>query len=98
MDWEAALNKGCLPTQLGVIVSPEEVLERNAIMSLMCNMKLADSNEYYKLPEESTALEALTTQGVVEKIGDQLTITPQGRFQLNQLWGDSAPQYRWGGF
>ena len=98
MDWEAALNKGCLPTQLGVIVSPEEVLERNAIMSLMCNMKLADSNEYYKLPKQSTALEALTTQGVVEKIGDQLTITPQGRFQLNQLWGDSAPQYRWGGF
>ena len=98
MDWEAALNKGSLPTQLGVSVSPEEVLERNAIMSLMCNMKLADSNEYYKLPEESAALEALTTQGVVEKIGDQLTITPQGRFQLNQLWGDSAPQYRWGGF
>ena len=54
--------------------------------------------EYYKLPDESPALEELSTQGVVEKIGGQLKITPQGRFQLNQLWGDSAPQYRWGGF
>ena len=96
-DWEAALSQRCLPIQLGISVSPEEVLERNAIMSLVCNMKLAD-NGYYKLPDESPALEALATQGVVEKIGGQLKITPQGRFQLNQLWGDSAPQYRWGGF
>ena len=98
IDWETSLIQGCLPIQLGISVSPEQVLERNAIMALMCNMRLADSNEYYKLPDESPALEALATQGVVEKIGDQVKITPQGRFQLNQLWGDSAPQYRWGGF
>ena len=96
-DWEACLSEACLPIQLGIAVSPEEVLERNAIMSLMCNMKLAESNDYYKLPDDSPVLEALATQGVVEKIGDQLEITPQGRFQLNQLWGDSAPLYRWGG-
>jgi hypothetical protein len=25
----------------------------------------------------------------------RVTVTPQGRFVLHQLWGDSSPQFRW---
>lgn len=90
--WAAALDNSIFPFRKGVQWSREQRIQRNALTDLMCNLELPVTEE---LTRGNGALGNLAEDGLVDISEQRVTVTPQGRFVLHQLWGDSSPQFRW---
>jgi ribosomal protein S19E (S16A) len=38
--------------------------------------------------------EELESEGLISRVGDQLTVTPEGRYKLNEHWEEAISQQR----
>ncbi len=92
LPWAAAVSNNIFPFRKGVQWSREQRNQRNALTDLMCNLELPNTEE---LTRDNGALGNLAEDGLVDISEQRITVTPQGRFVLHQLWGDSSPQFRW---
>jgi hypothetical protein len=90
--WADAIGNTIFPFRKGVQWSREQRNQRNALTDLMCNLELPITPE---LANDNSALGSLAQDGLVDISEQRVTVTPQGRFVLHQLWGDSSPQFRW---
>lgn len=90
--WADAVSNNIFPFRKGVQWSREQRNQRNTLTDLMCNLELPITPE---LSCDNGALGSLAKDGLVDISEQRVTVTPQGRFVLHQLWGDSSPQFRW---
>lgn len=94
-QWQKRLNNGELPVAWGRIMSETDRRRREAILYLMCNLQLPASSaadldkEYERLCREAE-------HGLVEVSDDGIRVTPQGRYLLRGLCGDSDALVDWG--
>jgi oxygen-independent coproporphyrinogen-3 oxidase len=97
-DWAHSIQGGQLPIGGGVRMSHGDRERRRALNDLMCNLTLRDYAALrMRQGDALSALEELELQGIVDVRPDRVSVTPEGRFMLHQMWGDASPLYRWGG-
>lgn len=92
-DYESALDAGRLATLKGVRLSLDDRLRRRAIERLMCDMALdltALSREFdidamAWLSDALARLAPSIEDGLIEKSGSQLHVTPRGRLLIRHL-------------
>jgi oxygen-independent coproporphyrinogen-3 oxidase len=97
-DWAHSVHHGQLPIGGGVHLSPGDCDRRRALNDLMCNLTLHDYAALRMREGEAlSALEELEQNGLVDVTPERVSVTPQGRLMLHQVWGDASPLYRWGG-
>jgi oxygen-independent coproporphyrinogen-3 oxidase len=108
-ELQAALDAGRFATCRGLVLSAEDRLRREAIMSLMCRFRLdkgplserfgVDFDRHFAA--ELAALVPLAEDGLVELGADHLAVTGRGRFLVRNvamafdayLTGESAARY-----
>jgi oxygen-independent coproporphyrinogen-3 oxidase len=95
--WQASLSDGEFPVRGGVRLDARQQRRRDAMTQLMCNMSLRDYAALQEIPEGPGSLADYERNGLVRVNGDAVSITPEGRFVLHHLWGDSSPRHRWDG-
>ena len=95
--WQASLSDGEFPVRGGVRLDARQQRRRDAMTQLMCNMSLRDYAALQDIPEGPGSLADYERNGLVRVNGDAVSITPEGRFVLHHLWGDSSPRHRWDG-
>lgn len=92
-SYYAALDKGQRPIERGVRLSPEDLLRRDVIMTLMCQFRLnfADFNERYgiifedKFAAELDRLGQMRADGLITRDSSALTVTPAGRLLIRNV-------------
>lgn len=92
-DYESSINAGSLPIERGIILTPEDLLRREIIMSIMCNLKLdfKKIESKYNLDFKSTFEKALKNlsdferDGLIEFGEDSLSVTKLGRLFLRNI-------------
>lgn len=92
-DYESALDAGRLATLKGVRLSLDDRLRRRAIERLMCDMALDftalgrefDINAESWLSDALVRLAPSIEDGLIEKHGNKLSVTPRGRLLIRHL-------------
>ena len=92
-DYESSINAGSMPIERGIILTPEDLLRREIIMSIMCNLKLdfKKIESKYNLDFKSTFEKALKNlsdferDGLIEFGEDSLSVTKLGRLFLRNI-------------
>ncbi|WP_136253624.1 oxygen-independent coproporphyrinogen III oxidase [Onishia niordana] len=92
-DYESALDAGRLATLKGVRLSLDDRLRRRAIERLMCDMALdfTSLGREFDINAESWLSDALARlapsieDGLIEKHGNKLSVTPRGRLLIRHL-------------
>jgi oxygen-independent coproporphyrinogen-3 oxidase len=92
-EYYEAIDRGELPAAVGIVLTDDDVLRRDVIMSLMCNMELdrraverhyeIDFDEYFAGIDEKLAPYA--DDGLVELDGPMIRITEEGRLFLRNI-------------
>jgi oxygen-independent coproporphyrinogen-3 oxidase len=92
-DYYDHLDRDEIPIQRGVELTPDDVLRRALIQSLMCNFEvcipaleeahLIDFRRYFS--HEMDDLEELENSGLIENEKEWLTVTPTGRFFVRNV-------------
>lgn len=91
--YEAALDQGQLATVRGLRLAHDDLIRRDVIERLMCDMRIdlaevgqrwnIDSPRYFSGALEQ--LKAAEQDGLLTRSGDQLTATPMGRLLIRHL-------------
>ncbi|MAX31457.1 MAG: oxygen-independent coproporphyrinogen III oxidase [Halomonadaceae bacterium] len=92
-DYEAALDAGRLATVKGIRLSLDDQLRRRAIERLMCDMALDlealghefDLDATLWLEDALTRLAPSIEDGLIERHGSRLVVTPRGRLLIRHL-------------
>ncbi len=79
-DYQARIAQGHLPFYRGYILTPEDLLRRQAIQLLMCHFEL-DKKTYGHLAN----VEPLKTEGFLEETVDRYIATPLGRLFIRLI-------------
>lgn len=92
-EYYAALDAGILPVTRGIVLTPDDLLRRAVIQSLMCQFELVfqpfeiaylvDFSDYFA--EELRRLAELEADGLVMVERDRITITPKGRLLVRSV-------------
>jgi oxygen-independent coproporphyrinogen-3 oxidase len=95
-SWHESLDLSRLPIRSGIRMSSSEKRYRHALTDLMCNLQSDDCSPLLEHDEELHEIDGYRDRGLLEVDGDRISITPQGRFMLPQIWSETVPgQYRW---
>ncbi len=94
-DWSEAIDRDELPVRAGVQLSERGMQHRQAINGLLSNMQLEGDFEPGEGEESAKALETLREQGYLQQEGSGLSITPEGRYLLHHVAGNSALDLKW---
>jgi oxygen-independent coproporphyrinogen-3 oxidase len=85
--WEEAVRDGNFPIRGGVRLSRRDRQRREAMNQLMCNMKLRDYAALFDHDEQTpSAWSDYARDGLLSITAEGMSITPQGRYMLHQLW------------
>ncbi|MGB5252205.1 MAG: oxygen-independent coproporphyrinogen III oxidase [Sedimenticolaceae bacterium] len=85
--WEEAVRDGTFPIRGGVKLSQRDRQRREAMTQLMCNMELRDYAALFDHDEQTpSAWSAYARDGLLSITSESMSITPQGRYMLHQLW------------
>ena len=91
--WEARINAGHLPAQRGLVLSADDRLRRDVIMQLICRMGF-DIHETgvrhgveleHALGAELARLAPLEADGLLERHGTRISVTPVGRLLVRNI-------------
>lgn len=77
--WEAAISRGRLPVERGILRTPDDELRRALITDLMCNFAVDLGSDTARWAPELHALQPLAAEGLCTIDGRHLTVTPVGR-------------------
>ena len=89
-DFYRAIDAEELPIEKGVRLSQDDLIRRTVIMELMCQFQLSyhlgfdrDFHDYFAqaLPQ----LDALEADGLIERWGDGIEVTPSGRLLIRNI-------------
>lgn len=92
-DYEKAISDAKLPIERGIILTSDDILRREIIMSIMCNLKL-DFNSIgskYNINFKETFkdaiknLEAFEKDKLIEISNDSILVTKLGRFFIRNI-------------
>ena len=85
-EYRENIAEGRLPTKKGIAVSPEDLLRRRIVESLMCDLSVdlakvcADTDfDPSDFAAERATLAPLVTDGIITMDGDAITVTEDGR-------------------
>jgi oxygen-independent coproporphyrinogen III oxidase len=91
--YAARLDEGRLPLHRGVVMTGDDVLRRDVIQQIMCGNAVdldaterrfgIDFDRYFA--EELDRLEALRTDGLVERFDRRIALTPRGRLLMRNV-------------
>ncbi|KPQ23582.1 oxygen-independent coproporphyrinogen III oxidase [Halomonas sp. HL-93] len=91
--YQSAIDQGQLATQRGVCLSRDDLIRRDAIERLMCDMQLdlaalgkrwqIDAHQYFRLALSS--LDQAKRDGLVDIQGNKLRVSPLGRLLIRHL-------------
>ena len=92
-DYNAALDRGELPTQRGVRCNAADQLRGEIIQQIMCRgyVDLDDIEARFQVrfrehfAAEMSRLEAMADDGLVELTGSRITLTPTGRYLMRNV-------------
>ena len=85
--WEEAVRDGVFPIRGGVRLSRRDRQRREAMNQLMCNMQLRDYAALFDHDEQTpSAWSDYAREGLLSITAEGMSITPQGRYMLHQLW------------
>lgn len=92
-DYEALLSDGELPVTSGVVLSQDDEIRRDVIMSIICHNKLdveeisnmygIDFNRYFS--SEQALLKDYVSQGLLEFSKQGYKVTPRGRLAVRKV-------------
>ncbi len=92
-EYYDCLDRGELPTLRGIELTPDDLLRRSVIQSIMCQFELSiegieeayliDFKKYFS--RELEALETLREHGLVEFDDQWITVTPRGRIMVRAV-------------
>lgn len=91
-DWAAAIDRGELPVRAGVKLSERGQKRRSVVSALLSNMQ---ASEQAVSDSEGPSLQELQDQGYLKREQDKLMVTPEGRYMLHHVCGNSALDMRW---
>ena len=95
-SWSDSLQANRLPIRSGLRFTAAEKNYRRVLTDLMCNLYSDDCSPLMELEDDQRRIDGYRDRGLLEVEGERMSITPQGRFLLPQIWGDTVPgQYRW---
>ncbi|MCH8542907.1 MAG: oxygen-independent coproporphyrinogen III oxidase [Alcanivorax sp.] len=85
--WQASVQAGELPMERGFLLNRDDLIRRDVIMTLLCDMALdyAALGEKWSVPipayfaRELMALEPMEQDGLLQRHADRLVITERGR-------------------
>jgi len=92
-DYGKAVNEGHFPIDRGIVLTDEDVLRRDLIMSIMCQLRLdyaAKSAQHgIDIPttfaDSISALKPMEDDGLVQLLPDRLQVTEQGRLFIRNI-------------
>ncbi len=93
--WGEAVDRDELPVRAGVQLSERGLQHRRAVNGLLSNMHLDGELAPGEGEESALALETLQAQGFLQRGKGSLSVTPQGRYLLHHLAGNSALDLKW---
>ena len=96
-DFYQAIDFHQIPLEKGVQLTQDDLIRRTIIMELMCQFKLSapdleskyhlgfdlDFNDYFA--SELVALDALEKDGLIQRWGDGIEVTPSGRLLIRNI-------------
>ena len=82
-DYYATLDAGRLPVARGVELSADDLLRRSVIQALACNFRVHVDERYFA--RELEDLKALEADGLVERHGGEIVVTPVGRLLVRPI-------------
>jgi len=92
-DYEKALEEGKSPVVAGVVLTPDDEIRREVIMSIICHNKLEkaviadeydiDFDEYFSSEDEQ--LKEYVEQGLLETASYGYSVTPKGRLAVRKV-------------
>ena len=96
-DFYQAIDSHQIPIEKGVKLTQDDLIRRTIIMELMCQFKLSapdleskyhlgfdlDFNDYFA--SELVALDALEKDGLIQRWGDGIEVTPSGRLLIRNI-------------
>jgi oxygen-independent coproporphyrinogen III oxidase len=96
-DFYKAIDFHQIPIEKGVQLTQDDLIRRTIIMELMCQFKLSapdleskyhlgfdlDFNDYFA--SELVALDALEKDGLIQRWGDGIEVTPSGRLLIRNI-------------
>lgn len=83
-DWQSCIEASRFPVIRGHTLTAEDIVRRDAIMQLMCNLELR-LDRRGTFADEVARLRPLEEDGLVQIDVDRLTVTPAGRFFLRNI-------------
>jgi len=92
-DYGQAVNEGNFPIDRGILLTDEDILRRDLIMSIMCQLKLdyaAKSAQHgIDIPsafaDSIASLKPMEDDGLVELLPDRIQVTEQGRLFIRNI-------------
>ena len=94
-DWHSAIERDELPVRAGVQLSERGMQHRQAVNGLLTNMELEGALEPGEGEESIKALQTLHDQGYLQRSDGGISITPEGRYLLHHVAGNSALDLNW---
>jgi len=92
-DYYSALDKGVFPIMRGYILNQDDIIRREVIMDIMCNLYVdkmnissmfgIDFDEYFE--KELLELEELECDGLVSINKDKIEVNPEGRLLVRNI-------------
>jgi oxygen-independent coproporphyrinogen-3 oxidase len=96
-DFYQAIDSHQIPIEKGVKLTQDDLIRRTIIMELMCQFKLSapdleskyhlgfdlDFNDYFA--SELVGLDALEKDGLIQRWGDGIEVTPSGRLLIRNI-------------
>lgn len=92
-DWKASLDTNLLPIRGGVRMSAAERRYRDTLTNLMCNLDSDDCAPLLESTQNTRQLNEFRNRGLLEVKGNRISITPQGRYLLPQIWNEALPNH-----
>ncbi len=65
------------------------------MIDLLCNMELVDYANYIGVQGDDSDLKHLENDGVIQIVEDRAVVTPEGRYILHHMVGNSAYETPW---
>jgi len=84
-EWTTAVRRGALPISHGHHLDTTQRSRRDAILALICNLRISREAASDGLPEEFSHLEEYLAHGLVRTEGEDILLTRRGRFYLHSL-------------
>jgi oxygen-independent coproporphyrinogen-3 oxidase len=82
-EYYAALDEGRLPVARGVELSDDDILRRAVIQALACDFRARVDSAYFG--RELEELKGFEADGLVERRGDVVVVTPAGRLLVRRI-------------